>query len=222
MPRIEEPTMIRTLLSLAVVSLFAVSPLFVMTAVAADEDGWTTMFDGKTLDGWKVTEENPGSFKVEDGAIVAHGERAHLFYVGDGKPYENFEFKAQVMTLPKSNAGIYFHTRYQPEGWPMGGYEAQVNNTHSDPKKTGSLYGVVNVLQVPAADNEWFDYDIKVEGNHIRIEIDGKPVVDYYEPEGVRKGEKFERALSEGTFALQAHDPISVVKFRDMKVRRLE
>ena len=111
--------------------------LFTVNCLAA-EDGWICLFDGKSLDGWKVS-ENPDSFKVEDGQIVAFGPRGHLFYDGDveNHNFKNFHFKADVMTTPGSNSGLYFHTKYQDSGWPSAGYEAQVNNTHSDPKKTG-------------------------------------------------------------------------------------
>jgi hypothetical protein len=81
-------------------------------AKVEDKDGWTSLFDGKSLNGWKAN-ENPESFKVEEGAIVAQGNRSHLFYTGDDKPFINFEFKAEVMTLPGSNSG-YSHPHQVP------------------------------------------------------------------------------------------------------------
>lgn len=183
-------------------------------------DGWVSLFDGKTLSGWKAS-ENKSSFQVEDGAIVAHGPRSHLFYVGIDKPFVNFEFQCKVLTKPKSNSGIYFHTKYQDTGWPKFGYEAQVNNTHRDPKKTGSLYAVENVLKAPAKDNEWFDYYIRVDGKNVVIKVNGKTLVDYKEPADKQAGKDFTRALDKGTFAFQAHDPVSEVHFKDIRVRRL-
>ena len=56
---------------------------------AHEEDGFVTIFDGESFDGWKVSEENPGSFVIEDGAFVTRGEKAHLFYVGDLAPFRN-------------------------------------------------------------------------------------------------------------------------------------
>lgn len=196
-------------------------------AVSAEEgDGWINMFNGKDLTGWKIN-ENPDAWSVVDGAIRAQGDRSHLFYVGEGeggldKPFKNFEFHCEVKTEPGANGGIYFHTRYQDTGWPAGGFEAQVNNSQSDWKRTGSLYSVVNVVEAPAKDNEWFPYMIKVEGNHIRIECNGKVCVDYEQPPGAHAGEGFDRVLGAGTFALQAHDPGSVVYWRNMKVKHLK
>ena len=126
-----------------------------------------------------------------------------------------------MKTLPGSNAGIYFHTKYQETGWPKYGYEAQVNNTHGDPKKTGSLYAVKNVYEAPAKDNEWFDYYIKVDGKHILIVVNGKTCVDWTEPADRKPGKDFTRILDQGTFCLQAHDPNSTVYFRNIQVKRL-
>lgn len=188
------------------------------TAMAGE--GWVKLTDGKTFDGWKIN-ENPSSWSMEDGAFVAQGERSHLFYVGDDKPFVNFEFRCKVMTRKNANGGIYFHTKYQDSGWPKGGYEAQVNNTQSDPKRTGSLYAVENVYEAPAKDDEWFDYHIKVVGKRITITVNGKQCVDFVEEPDRKPGEHFDRALSEGTFALQAHDPGSKVYFKDIEVKRL-
>jgi len=196
---------------------------FTSAAFAADKDGeWKNMFDGKSLDGWKAS-ENKDSWKVVDGKLVCHGPRSHLFYAAEKDAFKNFEFECEVMTTPGSNAGIYFHTRYQETGWPRYGLECQVNVTQSDPKKSGSLYGVVDIPNPGLKDNEWYKTSIRVEGRHIVIKINDKITVDYTEPEGKPAfSAEFERRLGDGTFALQAHDPDSKVYFRNLKVRRLK
>lgn len=205
----------RSLLALFLVSVIA------FAAQAADGDGWTSMFDGKSFAGWKAS-ENVDSWKVEDGKLVCFGPRSHLFYVGDEKPFKNFELEVEVMTTPGSNAGIYFHTQYQETGWPRFGQEIQVNITHKDPKKSGGIYAVSDVAAPPAKDNEWYKQYVKVDGRHVISKINGQTVVDYTEPEGKEAFNKdFERRLGTGTFALQAHDPMSKVYFRNLRVRRL-
>lgn len=185
------------------------------------DDGWVTIFDGKSFDGWKVS-ENKDSWKIVDGAMVCQGPRSHAFYVGDDKPFENFEIKADVMTEPGSNSGIYFHTKYQESGWPEDGIEVQVNITHSDPVKTGSLYGLAPVLKAPAKDKEWWTQHIIVKGKHVIVKINGKTVVDYTEPDDKKPSTReFARMIGKGTFALQAHDPKSVARFKNIKVKRL-
>ena len=204
------------LVTLAVISLGALA-----SAAEPDKDGFVQLFDGKSFDGWKINEK-PDSWKIKDGALVANGPRSHLFYVGDDKPFANFELRADVKTEPNSNGGIYFHTKYQPEGWPKYGFEAQVNNSQGDPKRTGSLYGVVDVLEKHVPDNEWYTETVIVKGKQIIVKINDKVVVDYTEPADKKAGEDFTRKIDKGTFALQAHDPGSTVHFKNIRVKRLD
>jgi len=184
---------------------------------------WIPLFDGKSLNGWKVG-DHAATFTVEDGMIVAHGETAHLFYDGNVKQhnFKNFEFKAKVMTTPGSNSGIYFHTVYQESGWPAKGYEVQINNSHTDWRRTGSLYAIEDVKEVHVKDNEWFTEYIMVRGKRVIIKLNDSTVVDYTEPENVKRpAEIAGRLLSHGTFALQGHDPKSKVYFKDIMVKPL-
>jgi len=179
---------------------------------------WQSLFDGKSLNGWKAS-ENKDTFSVRDGLIVAHGPRSHLFYVGpvNNANFKNFELKADVMTTEGSNSGIYFHTEYEEKGWPSKGFECQVNSTHTDIKKTGGLYDVQDVLvNAPSVDDQWFHYYIRVEDNHVIIQIDGKTTVAWTQPEDWgRSGRK----IGEGTIALQGHDPKSIVYYKNLMVR---
>lgn len=196
---------------------------FQNTIYAQNKEDWISLFDGETLDGWKAS-ENAETFGVIDGRIVADGPRSHLFYVGNvqNHNFTNFEFKADVMTTKGSNSGIYFHTEYQETGWPTKGYEAQVNNTNSDPRKTGSLYAIKDVNEAQAKDGKWFTMYIKVQGDHIIIKVDGKTTVDYTEPDNAeRPKEMAGRLLSSGTFALQGHDPESTVYYKNIMVKPL-
>ncbi len=206
---------------LVIVSLFAL--FSACSATKQTDKGWIPLFDGTSLNNWKVS-ENPATFKVENGMIVAHGPRAHLFYAGPvlNHDFKNFELKATVMTTPGSNSGIFFHTAFQESGWPNKGYEVQVNNTQSDWRRTGSLYGVQDVREVFVKDNEWYTEYIKVEGKRVIVKINDRTVVDYTEPEGVEKEEgRATKRLSSGTFALQGHDPDSRVYYRQVLVRPL-
>src|SRR5689334_10200506 len=187
------------------------------------QTGWVSLFDGKSLNNWKVG-QNASTFSVDSGMIIAHGPTAHLFYIGDvqNHNFKNFEFKAGVMTTAGSNSGIYFHTQYQDSSWPKKGYEAQVNNSHTDWRRTGSLYGISDVKDVVVKDNEWFTEYIKVQGKRIVIKINDKTVVDYTEPENPKRAKGDEgRILSSGTFALQGHDPNSKVYFKNIMVKPL-
>jgi hypothetical protein len=179
---------------------------------------WQSLFDGKSLEGWQAS-ENKDTFTVSNGMIVVHGPRSHLFYTGpvNDANFKNFELRADVMTTSGSNSGIYFHTEYQETGWPDKGFECQVNSTHSDRKKTGGLYNVQDVLDdAPSVDDKWFHYYIRIEDNHVIIQIDGKTTAAWTQPEDWEMGG---RKISEGTIALQGHDPKSLVYYKNIMVR---
>ncbi len=178
-------------------------------------DGWRPLFDGQTLNGWRAS-ENPATFSAANGEIVVHGPRAHLFYDGPVMNHEfnDFEFKADVMTKPGANSGIFIRTTFQDTDWPSKGYEVQVNNSHSDWRRTGSLYAVQDVREA-GRDNEWFTIHIIVRGRRVQVLVDGRQVVDYSEPDGSPT------RLTGGTVALQGHDPGSEVHYRNVMIRPL-
>lgn len=213
------------------------------SAITAQED-FTPLFDGTSLKGWTPSEDKPESFSVRDGMIVIKGGKAHLYYTGGyhRSDFKNFELRLKVRTKSNSNSGVYFHTTYQKEGWPAVGFEAQVNSTHGDPRKTGSLYGIVNMWSpgdaeepfvsrlnekgevfvyresAPSTDDEWFDYAIRVEDETITIKVNGMTTVQWTEPEIWLK----KRRIGHGTFALQAHDPHSEIHYKDIRVKVLD
>ncbi len=198
-------------------------------ALSESGEGWIPLFNGRNLDGWQAS-ENPKSFRVEGGMIVCDGPRSHLFYAGGVRKadFRNFEFKAEVMTRPGANSGVYFHTQYQKGGWPEKGFEVQVNNTHRgegdyrERKKTASLYAIRNVYKQLVPDNQWFTLRIRVEDKRIRIWLNDIRTVDYIEPlRPFRSGEHRGSLLSSGTFALQCHDPKSKVFYRNLSVKPL-
>ena len=178
-------------------------------------DGWIPLFDGQTLAGWRAN-ENPSTFRVENGEIVIHGPTAHLFYEGPvmDHAFKDFELTADVLTKPGANSGIYIRTAFQPTGWPSRGYEVQINNSHSDWRRTGSLYAVQDVRE-SLPDNVWFTVHTIVRGRRIQIMLDDRQVVDYTEPAGSPT------RLTGGTIALQGHDPGSEVHYKNIMIRPL-
>ncbi len=179
---------------------------------------WVTLFNGKTFDGWKVG-DNAETFSIDSGMIRVNGKVAHLFYMGDvnNHSFKNFHFKTDVMTTPGSNSGIYFHTEYQEKSWPKVGFEVQVNNSHTDWRRTGSLYAINDVRETFVKDNEWYTQEIIVVGKSVTVKINGKTVMEYTEP-AEPQGPK---RIASGTFALQGHDPKSKVYYKNIMVRVL-
>ncbi|MFA6945404.1 MAG: DUF1080 domain-containing protein [Pedobacter sp.] len=211
----------KKLITLCAITLFLISCASLSREKKAG--AWINLFDGKSLSGWRAS-ENPATFKVENGSIVVEGPRAHLFYVGTvmNHDFKNFEFKARLMTMPGANSGIYFHTTYQEKGFPSKGHEVQVNNSHTDWRRTGSLYSIQDVKEVTVRDNEWYTEHIIVRGKKVIIKINDKTVVEYTEPDNVeRSKDQTGRVISNGTFALQGHDPKSKVLYKEVMVKPL-
>jgi hypothetical protein len=194
-------------------------------ALKPDKEGFFRLFNGKDLEGWKAS-ENPATFKVEEGSLIVHGPRAHLFYVGPVKnhDFKNFHLKVEAQTFPKANSGIYFHTEYQETDWPRKGFECQVNQTHGDVKKTGGLYAVKDVLNLsPVKDNEWYVYDIVVKDKTVTIKVNGKTTAEWTQPDDWQPPAGMPgRKLSSGTIAIQGHDPESKVLYRSIKIKPLD
>jgi hypothetical protein len=192
-------------------ALFAGAFLVAASLAAADKStaaggGWIKMFDGKTLNGWKAN-EHPESWSVRDGAIVGDGDESHLYYMLH--ECGNCEFKAEVNINHGGNSGMYFRTRFEP-GFPKG-YEAQVNNTHKDWRRTGSLYAIKDVKEQLIPDDTWWTQDIIADGNHIVIKVNDKVVVDTTD-------DKYQK----GYIALQQHNKGSVVQYRNLMMRQLK
>ena len=188
-------------------------------------DEFISLFDGKSLDGWKIG-KNAASWTVANGEMIVHGPGpAHLFYDGPihHHDWKNFHLQAELMTYPHANSGIYFHTAFQEEGWPKQGFEAQVNQTHGDRKKTGGIYNIQDVMDhPPAEDNKWFVYDIIVQDKHVILKIDGKVTADWTEPTPATPPKGMEgRFIQHGTVALQGHDPLSEVHYKSVKIMAL-
>jgi hypothetical protein len=226
----------------SIIHLAAALLLGVSTTVFAADEGFVPLFNGTDLTGWTPSKEKPESFSVKQGILVVKGGKSHLFYTGDvnGGKFKNFELKLKLMTTPGANSGVYFHTKYQDTEWPNVGFEAQVNSTHKDPKKTGSLYGIVNIValqegqkapeggeniirdKAPNTDGQWFDYHITVKDKTVTIKVNGETTVEWTEPEGGAKGAAPGRRIGEGTFAIQAHDPDSEIHYKEILVKVLD
>jgi hypothetical protein len=177
-------------------------------APEAGKDGWISMFDGKTLEGWKAN-DNPDSWKVVDGAIVGNGPRSHLFWMV--RECDDCEFRAEAKLNHSGNSGMYIRAAFGP-GFPKG-YEAQVENTSPDPQKTGSLYGFSKVLDQLIPDDTWYTQQVIAHGNHIIITVNDKVVVDFIDQKNT---------YTKGYLALQQHNDGSVVQFRKLLMRLLK
>jgi hypothetical protein len=189
------------------------------------ENGYTSLFNGKDLTGWKVG--GPASdFKVVDGAIQANGVDGpgHLFYEGNFQNHtlRNFDLRLDVMAKNRSNGGVYVLTEFQESGFPGKGFEIQVNNSHTDRIRTGSLYHVVDLSYIPAKDGEWFPMEIQVKGQTVTVWVKGSQVLQWTQPADWNGAyDTPGRKIAPGTIAFQAHDPNSFTYYSNIRVKAL-
>ena len=192
---------------------------FVGAAAAAGlmaaDSGWVDLFNKRDLTGWRPS-ENQGSWKAANGELVADGPRSHLFYTGPvrGASFRNFELEVEALARPGCNSGVFFHTAYQETGFPLKGFEV---------KKTGSLYGLRNIYKQLIPDDQWFKLYVAVRGKNIQVRLNGVLLVDYTEPAPPvgAEGDRRQRVLDRGAFALGCHDDGSKARFRSVRVRPL-
>jgi hypothetical protein len=158
------------------------------------------------------------SFRLDGDKLIVEGDQRNLFYDGvvAGGYFNNFEFKVDVYTHPGSASGIYFHTRYEEDGTPAFGYEAQINASRAGESKTGSV-GASEVKSAPHGDNEWFSYYIKVDGNKVTVKVNGETVNEFTETAEVAGP----AGLGRGTIGLQSVGADSRVEFRNPMIRLL-
>ncbi len=186
------------------------------TSIKADDGPWISLFDGKTLQGWRKVGEDQSVWEVKDGAIVSSGTTSML--VTTTVPCKNFRYRADLKINAGGNSGMYFRTPPRP-GF-LDGYEAQIDSTHTDPIRTGSLYGFCHVYKQHVKSDTWFTYEVEVRDDEwngrpltrIKLSINGDELYEYLD---------FERTFKEGHFAFQQHDPGSKVSIRKVEVMQL-
>jgi len=237
-------------LSALTAAAFLVAPAFAQDKKdAKKDDGWVQLFNGKDLTGWKIPDPPSGEFKkgviekkntdgkvvafvgvlkkddkevtlweVKDGTIVGGGPSSHIFTDIEA---EDFVFRVEAKINDKGNSGQYFRTKFGP-GFPAG-YEAQINATHSDPIRTGSLYPdgrtklkdhkkeIATVMNTAThKPDEFFTQEVTAVGADITIKVNDKETLKWTDPD---------KTFTKGHFALQGHDPGSVMTFKKVEYK---
>ncbi len=188
--------------------VFIASPLASADDKKDNDKDFVQLFNGKDLTGWKTHPQDKAKWEVKDEVLIGTGPAGHLF--SERGDYENFVYRVEAKINDHGNSGQYFRTEFGPS-FPKG-YEAQINSTHRDPVKTGSLYNFVAVKDMLVKPDEWFTQEVTAIGNHIVIKVNGKTTVDFVDKKNTHM---------KGHFALQQHDPKTVVMFRKIEVKEL-
>jgi len=192
------------------------NPGAIAKVIPVTKDGATVGYNADL----KGKASQPGAvvplWRVEEGLLIGSGPHSHLFSEKDD--YTDVVFRIEAKINPKGNSGQYFRAKFE-SGFPPG-YEAQINATGGDPIKTGSLYpdsrtklkdfrkDITVLNQAPHKPDEFFTQEVTAIGNTITIKVNGQKTIEFTDPNST---------YLKGHFALQGHDPGTVVTFRKIE-----
>ena len=204
--------------------------------------GFTDMFDGKTLNGWKG---DTGYWRVENGEIVGEVTPAkplknNTFLIWTGGEPGDFEFKAEFKINPEGNSGVQYRSE-ELKDIPLAlkGYQADIDgaNTYTGqnyeergrgflamrgqivelkagekPVVTGSL-GSSDSLKALIKSNDWNTIDIIAKGNHMKHYINGVLMSEATDNDATA-------GKAKGVIGLQVHVmPAMKVEYRNLKIK---
>jgi len=177
-------SVVQTLIAIAASCLLNASQV----SFAADkaEEGFVSLFDGKTLDGWHLM--NGAKFVVE-GGVLKHNEG--LGWLRSDKEYADFILRLEFRFLkPKHDGGVFLRSVKESENWPSQKYEVQIENT----ARMAMIFGAQRDLNVQLVqkvlkpDGEWNEYDIKIVGSRIEVRLNGELVTTSDSADQLKRG----------------------------------
>jgi hypothetical protein len=184
---------------------------------ASSETGWTTLFDGKSLEGFaKVGDAN---WRVEDGMIVADKGNGFLVTKTD---YKDYEIRAEFWVEADSNSGIFIRCTDAEKIGAETCYEVNVWDARPDPSYgTGAIVNVAKVNPMPHAGGKWNTFDITAKGSSFTVVLNGQKTVDGAQDAKLANGKV---ALQHGLGTKDANgvpNDKGVVKFRKVEIKPL-
>lgn len=170
---------------------FCAASLALVGAAAADDNaltpaeedaGWRLLFDGRTLEGWQTSSQQPSQREVADGALNPHGCGGYMLI--HEQTWENFELALDYQLSPGCNSGVFFRVwPLEPrEGKDVGfnGLEIALDDTTgAGYHDSGALYDLVppkRNAQQPAG--EWNHFVLRCEGSRVSVELNGEVVLE--------------------------------------------
>ncbi|MFF5496488.1 ThuA domain-containing protein [Streptomyces aquilus] len=182
------------------------------------ENGYRPLFDGTSLDGWQ--QAGPGSFTLsDDGTLTSSGGMGMLWYAASG--FTSYSLKLDWKMEGDDNSGVFVGFPPSDDPWSAvnNGYEIQIDATDVPEKTTGSVYGFRSAdlkkrdraLNPPG---EWNTYEIRVEGERLRVWLNGVKINDFTNTDPAR-------SLRDGHIGIQNHGADDQVSFRNVRIKEL-
>ena len=183
-----------------------------------DSDEFTYLFDGRTLDGWRMA--GPGKFVLfeSDKSLQSEGGMGLLWYTK--KKYKDFVLKLDwKVSRRNDNSGVFIRF-LDPDNDPLiavnTGYEIQIDDlamADGNPlHKTGAIYNFAAPLNARVASKpvgQWNTFEIEVTGQKYRVTLNGEKLIPEFT--GNRN--------TEGYIGIQNHDADSHVSFRNIMIK---
>jgi hypothetical protein len=200
-------------LSIPAMALGALASLVLWSALPAraQNQGWTVLFDGKSLDNFnKVGDAN---WRIEDGAVVA--DKGVGFLVSK-QPYDDFQLRVGFWADDDVNSGIYMRCANGNEPTDKTCYEANIYDKRPDPTYgTGALVHLAKVEPMPKAGGKWNTYEITAKGPELTVALYGQTTVQGFKHDQLKNGPI---ALQYGASVVKDK---GVIKFRKVEIRPL-
>lgn len=199
-----------------------------VAALPAAEPGFVSLFDGKTLNGWKLVRGRGPGYVPQDGVLVCPADGGGNLYTE--KEYSDFIFRFDFKLDPAGNNGVGVRAPLEGDAAYMGMEIQILDDQHPQYKSwikpeqhTGSVYDVIPArtgFMKPAG--EWNAYEIMMKGRHIRITLNDVIILDndlsiVKEPAVLKKHPGLLR--TSGHLGFLGHG--TRVEFRNMRVKNL-
>jgi Domain of Unknown Function (DUF1080) len=168
--------------------------------------GWTTLFDGKSLD--HFTPIGDANWRIENGIAVA--DKGKMGFLVTKEVYKDFQIRAEFWVDDDANSGIFIRCTDPKEVGSKNSYEVNIFDKRPDPSYgTGAIVNVAKAATVLKAGGKWNTYDITAKGSHFHVVLNGTTTVADAE----------NADHPQGHIALQYG--AGVVKFRKVEIRKL-
>ncbi|MCH7855884.1 MAG: DUF1080 domain-containing protein [Gemmatimonadetes bacterium] len=190
-------------LTTAVGFAFAIAALPALATAQAGE--WTTLFDGSSLDGWRVL--GNANWELADGAVSA--DSGNGFLVSE-ESYDDFELTLEFWVDEPANSGIFIRCSDPQSVNDRNSYEINIYDTRADQTyRTGGIVHLAAPSAVINAGGRWNTYAITARGSRLVVVLNGTQTVDTTDDQ-----------FTSGPIALQYG--AGTVRFRNVQIRSLD
>jgi hypothetical protein len=187
-------------------------------------EGFTPLFNGKDLEGWKVHGGKRASWGADKGILFVKGGGGG--WLMTEKEYGDFELRLEFKVPKGGNSGVAL--RSPLKGDPAyTGMEIQILDDPSykglkEWQHTGSIYGVVAAKKLATKPvGEWNRYKIVCKGRQVTVELNGEKIIDTNLDDHKEKHAKTHPGIlrEKGHIGLQEHG--GRVEFRNIYLKEL-